>query len=82
MQIKVWLLGINPMVWRRVLVLDTCTLREPHGMIQVAMGCEGIHLYQEREADREAGGETGPGEAACRASLLVLALGTDDLVYH
>jgi len=37
-QIKVWLLGISLMVWRRVLVLDTCTLRELHGVIQVAMG--------------------------------------------
>jgi len=34
------------MVWRRVLVPDTCTLRELHGVIQVAMGWEGIHLYQ------------------------------------
>ncbi len=34
------------MVWRRLLVPDTCTLRELHGMIQVAMGWEGIHLYQ------------------------------------
>ncbi len=45
-QIKVWLLGISPMVWRRVLVPSTCTLREVHGIIQVAMGWEGIHLYQ------------------------------------
>ena len=46
MQVKVWLLGISPMVWRRLLVPDTCTLRELHGVIQVAMGWEGIHLYQ------------------------------------
>lgn len=45
-QIKVWLLGISPMVWRRLLVPNTCTLRELHGVIQVAMGWEGIHLYQ------------------------------------
>src|SRR4051794_18899617 len=45
-QVKVWLLGISPMVWRRVLVPNTCTLRELHGAIQVAMGWEGIHLYQ------------------------------------
>ncbi len=38
MQVKVWLLGISPMVWRRVLVPDTCTLHELHGVIQVAMG--------------------------------------------
>jgi len=45
-QIKVWLLGISPMVWRRLLVPSTCTLHELHGVIQVAMGWEGIHLYQ------------------------------------
>ena len=46
MQVKVWLLGISPMVWRRVLVRDICSLRELHGVIQVAMGWEGHHLYQ------------------------------------
>ncbi len=45
-QVKVWLLGISPMVWRRVLVASICTLHELHGVIQVAMGWEGIHLYQ------------------------------------
>ena len=33
------------MVWRRVLVPASFTLRELHGVIQVAMGWEGIHLY-------------------------------------
>jgi len=47
-QIKVWLLGVSPMVWRRVLVPADCTLRELHGVFQVAMGWEGIHLYQFR----------------------------------
>jgi hypothetical protein len=46
MQIKVWLLGISPMVWRRVLAPSNCTLRKLHGVIQVTMGWEGIHLYQ------------------------------------
>ena len=45
LQIKVWLVGISPMVWRRVLVPTTFTLRELHGVIQVVMGWEGIHLY-------------------------------------
>jgi hypothetical protein len=47
-QIKVWLLGVSPMVWRRVLVPADCTLRELHGVFQVAMGWEGVHLYQFR----------------------------------
>ena len=38
LQIKVWLTGISPMVWRRVLVPASFTLRELHGVIQVAMG--------------------------------------------
>jgi hypothetical protein len=45
LQVKAWLVGISPMVWRRVLVPATFTLRELHGVIQVAMGWEGIHLY-------------------------------------
>jgi len=45
-QVKVWLVGIIPMVWRRVLVPSGCTLRELHGVFQIAMGWEGIHLYQ------------------------------------
>jgi hypothetical protein len=45
-QIKVWLVGISPMVWRRVLVPSTCTLRELHGVFQIAMGWDGVHLYQ------------------------------------
>ncbi len=36
------------MVWRRVLVPVSLTLRELHGVIQVAMGWEGSHLYQFR----------------------------------
>ena len=34
------------MVWRRLLVPDTCTLRELHGGIEGRDGWEGIHLYQ------------------------------------
>jgi hypothetical protein len=33
------------MIWRRVLVLSSTTLRELHGILQVAMGWEGIHLF-------------------------------------
>src|SRR5271165_2487741 len=57
-QVKVWLIGISPMVWRRVLVPTTFTLRELHGVIQVVMGWEGIHLYQFRfRAARYGSGE-------------------------
>jgi hypothetical protein len=46
LQFKIWLLGISPMIWRRVQVPASMTLRELHGVIQVAMGWEGIHLFQ------------------------------------
>ncbi len=45
-QLKVRLLGISPMIWRRVMVPATMTLNELHGVLQVAMGWEGIHLYE------------------------------------
>lgn len=45
LQVKVSLVGISLMVWRRVLVTSAFTLRELHGVIQVAMGWEGIHLF-------------------------------------
>lgn len=44
-QLKVRLLDISPMIWRRVLVPSSTTLRELHGVLQVAMGWEGIHLF-------------------------------------
>jgi hypothetical protein len=43
--LKVRLLDISPMIWRRVLVPASFTLRELHGVIQVAMGWESLHLY-------------------------------------
>ncbi len=43
-QLKVRLLGISPMIWRRLLVPASVSLRELHGILQVSMGCEGIHL--------------------------------------
>lgn len=45
-QLKVWLHGTSPTVWHRLLVPGTCGLRELHGVVQVAMGWQGIHLYQ------------------------------------
>ena len=46
LQFKIRLMGISPMIWRRVLVPATFTVRQLHGV--VAMGWEGIHLFQFR----------------------------------
>ena len=35
-QLKVWLDGVSPMTWRRVQMPSSITLRELHGVIQVA----------------------------------------------
>jgi hypothetical protein len=77
LQFKVWLLGISPMVWRRIQVPHNMTLRELHGVIQVAMGWEGIHLSQFRLQARRFGSR----ELAARSpniplSQLRLRLGT------
>ena len=45
-QIKIRLLGISPMIWRRVLVPASYTLHELYGVIQAVMGWEGLHLFQ------------------------------------
>lgn len=46
LQLKIQLLDISPAIWRRVLVPAAFTLEELHGVIQVAMGWESIHLYR------------------------------------
>ena len=46
LQVKVRLLGVSPMVWRRVLVAESTSLRALHGVVQVAMGWCGIHLFE------------------------------------
>lgn len=48
LQLKVWLLEVGPMVWRRLLVPVDTTLHELHGILQVALGWQGIHLFQFR----------------------------------
>lgn len=48
LQLKVRLLDISPMIWRRVLVPAATPLEDLHGIFQVVMGWESIHLYQFR----------------------------------
>jgi hypothetical protein len=39
-------LQVSPTVWRRLLVPAAVSLRELHGILQVAMGWQGLHLFQ------------------------------------
>ncbi len=44
-QLKVVLLGISPMIWRRLLVKSNSTSEDLHYILQIAMGWEDIHLH-------------------------------------
>ncbi len=46
LRVKLWLIGISPTVRQRVSgAASSFSLRGLHGVIQVAMGWEGIHLH-------------------------------------
>ncbi len=45
-QLKVVLLGISPMIWRRILVRNDSTIADLHYIIQIAMGWKDEHLHQ------------------------------------
>jgi hypothetical protein len=47
-QLKVVLLGISPMIWRRLLVCGDSTIADLHYIIQIAMGWSDDHLHQFR----------------------------------
>ncbi len=44
-QLKVVLLGISPMIWRRLLVKSNDALEDLHYTLQLAMGWEDVHLH-------------------------------------
>jgi hypothetical protein len=52
-QIKLWLLDVEPMIWRRLEVPAKITLPGLHQAIQVAMGWEDCHLHQFQVGDRQ-----------------------------
>ena len=45
-QIKITLLGSDPLIWRSIQVAGNTNLRQLHEIIQVAMGWTNSHLYQ------------------------------------
>ncbi len=44
-QLKVVLLGISPMIWRRFFVSSDSTIADLHYTLQIAMEWEDIHLH-------------------------------------
>lgn len=46
LQVYVELLGVEPEVWRRVLIPVTATLSQTHRVIQAAFGWSGYHLHE------------------------------------
>jgi hypothetical protein len=42
-QVEVWMAGISPTVWRRLMVPTPVTRREVHGVIRVTMGLGSRH---------------------------------------
>ena len=53
LRLKIRLLEVSPIIWRRVLVPASYTLEELHGVIHVAMGWQSLH--------RPYGGSSGRG---------------------
>jgi hypothetical protein len=47
-QLKVVLLGISPMIWRRLLVRSDHTIADLHYILQIALGWIDTHLHQFR----------------------------------
>ena len=47
-QLKVSLRDISPMIWRRLLVTSHTTIAQLHGILQIAMGWEDLHVHQFR----------------------------------
>jgi len=47
-QLKVVLLGVSPMIWRRLLVYSTSTISDLHYILQITMGWSDDHLHRFR----------------------------------
>ncbi len=54
-QVKVTLMGSEPLIWRRVRISGETTLEELHYVIQVVMDWENYHMHQFVAADRRYG---------------------------
>ena len=45
-QLRIYICGISPMIWRRILVLSNNTIADLHYIIQIAFGWSDYHLHQ------------------------------------
>lgn len=44
-QLKIHVIDVSPMVWRRLLVRDDTSIAQLHGILQLVMGWENSHLH-------------------------------------
>jgi hypothetical protein len=44
-QFRIWLRGINPTIWRRLLVRNDSTITDLHYILQLVMGWTDTHLH-------------------------------------
>ena len=54
-QLKIHLVSVSPMVWRRLLVGGETTIAQLHHIVQIAMGWEDYHLHRFRIYGKEYG---------------------------
>jgi len=45
-QIHVWIRGISPMIWRRLLVRSDSTVSDPHYILRIAFDWSDLHLHR------------------------------------
>ncbi len=45
-QLKIFILGISPMIWRRIKVRSDNTIADLHYIIQIVMGWTDSHLHR------------------------------------
>ncbi|MBP9776328.1 MAG: hypothetical protein KBD36_00565 [Alphaproteobacteria bacterium] len=46
-QLCIWIKGVSPMIWRRLLVKNHSTITDLYYTIQIAMGWDDEHLNQQ-----------------------------------
>ena len=45
-QLRIWIRGISPAIWRRLLIRSDSTIADLHQTLQVAFGWENWHLHE------------------------------------